>query len=113
MDNYKAQIAYDLSFWKLKMVKKPSIFNAFTTKVQTKINSYIPTKVHKAITAMIKPLAKTVLFGSTYTTSALPAKGFPFAGFPSVSIRMIFPRLEFNCCAWCLVCRCARSPVDK
>lgn len=53
-------------------MKKPSLFGNFAAKVQTKINSYIPIKVHKAITATIKQMVKVVLFGSTYTTSSLP-----------------------------------------
>lgn len=66
------KIAAELNSWKLRMLEKPSLMNRMTNSVQAKINSYIPAKVHKGITAAIRPMVKTVLFGSTYTTSALP-----------------------------------------
>lgn len=66
------QIKYELDFWQMELMKKPSMLGNLATKVQTKINSYIPAKVHKAITVTIKQMVKAVLFGSTYTTSALP-----------------------------------------
>ncbi|MFA6277498.1 MAG: EcsC family protein [Pedobacter sp.] len=72
MKNYEEQVNYELQFWKMELMKKPSMFGHLATKVQTKINSYIPTKVHKAITTTIKQMVKAVLFGSTYTTSAMP-----------------------------------------
>lgn len=72
MSNYEEQIGYELQFWKMELNKKPSILGNWATKIQTKINSYIPKKVHKAITVTIKQMVKAVLFGSKYTTSALP-----------------------------------------
>jgi hypothetical protein len=60
------------------MLKEPSMFNRLTDKVQHKINSYIPEKVHSAITLTIKTMVKGVLYGSTYTTSALPVKETTF-----------------------------------
>ena len=72
MENYEQQIKYELEFWQMELMKKPSMLGNLATKVQTKINSYIPAKVHKAITITIKQMVKAVLFGSTYTTSALP-----------------------------------------
>lgn len=78
MDNYEKQIAYEFEFWQMELMKNPSMMDNFTTKIQNKINSYIPTKVHKAITATIKQMVKAVLFGSTYTTSAMPDDSFSF-----------------------------------
>ncbi len=72
MEKYEEQVNYELQFWEMELMKKPSFLGNLATKVQTKINSYIPTKVHKAITATIKQMVKAVLFGSTYTTSAMP-----------------------------------------
>ncbi|MBB2147168.1 EcsC family protein [Pedobacter sp. LMG 31464] len=72
MGNYEEQINYELQFWEMELMKKPSLLGNLATKVQAKINSYIPTKVHKAITTTIKQMVKAVLFGSTHTTSATP-----------------------------------------
>ncbi|ALL08040.1 ABC transporter-associated protein EcsC [Pedobacter sp. PACM 27299] len=52
---------------------KPSFFNKITNNFQKKINSYIPEKIHTAITVTIKNMIKGVLYGSTYTTSNMPA----------------------------------------
>ncbi len=72
MNNYKQQAALELQFWKLEVMKKPSLVGNIATKVQGKINSYIPQKVHDAITATIKQMVKAVLFGSQVTSSDLP-----------------------------------------
>lgn len=63
------QIAFDeLKHWQKQMLRRPSILNNLSKRVQTKINSYIPEKVHKAITTAIKQMVRGVLFGSQYTT---------------------------------------------
>ena len=72
MDNYQQQIALELQFWKLEVMKKPSLMGNIATKVQGKINGYIPQKLHDAITATIKQMVKAVLFGSEITSSGLP-----------------------------------------
>ncbi|WGQ08515.1 EcsC family protein [Pedobacter gandavensis] len=71
--NYEEKITIELEFWKRKMRLKPSFFNKITNNVQKKINSYIPEKIHTAITVTIKNMIKGVLYGSTYTTSSMPA----------------------------------------
>ncbi len=72
MNNYKQQAALELQFWKLEVMKKPSLAGNIATKVQEKINSYIPQKVHDAITITIKQMVKAVLFGSEITSPNLP-----------------------------------------
>ncbi|RYG19955.1 MAG: EcsC family protein [Chitinophagaceae bacterium] len=74
MNTYEDQLNLELESWKREVMKKPSIFGNLASKVQAKINSYIPNKVHNTITFTIKQMVKAVLFGSTYTTSAMPHK---------------------------------------
>lgn len=69
---YEEKIKIELEFWKREMMQKPSFLNKVTNTVQKKINSYIPDKVHQAITTTMKGMVKTVLYGSKYTTSAIP-----------------------------------------
>ncbi|WP_285058748.1 EcsC family protein [Pedobacter ginsengisoli] len=69
---YTEKVMIELEFWKRDILEKPSMVDKLTSKVQKKINSYIPDKVHSAITAAIKTMVQTVLYGSTYTTSAIP-----------------------------------------
>lgn len=57
------------------MMRKPSLMNKLSKRMQTKVNSYIPEKVHKAITTAIKQMIRGVLFGAQYTTSEKPAPG--------------------------------------
>lgn len=66
---YDQKIISELEFWRYKILQKPSLLNQVTDKVQKKINSYIPDKIHQGITAAIKQMVKAVLFGSTFTTS--------------------------------------------
>ncbi len=56
------------------MLRRPSFFNKLSKKIQTKINTWIPEKIHKIITATIKQMIRGVLFGATYTT-AKPLSG--------------------------------------
>jgi len=51
------------------MMRKPSFFNKLSKKVQTKVNSWIPEKIHKAITVAIKQMIRGVLFGAQHTTA--------------------------------------------
>lgn len=46
------------------MQRKPSFTNRLAKKVQKKLNSYIPEKIHEAITVTIKQMIRVVLFGA-------------------------------------------------
>jgi hypothetical protein len=74
MNDYQQQIRSELTVWQGQMLQKPSFFNRLSKKVQVKINSWIPEKVHGAITTTIKQMIRGVLFGSSYTT-AKPLQG--------------------------------------
>lgn len=68
MDPYVVQISSELHAWQQQMMRKPSFFNNLSKKFQTKINNWIPEKVHKAITVAIKQMIRGVLFGARHTT---------------------------------------------
>lgn len=74
MNNYNQKIGIELEFWKREMMRKPSFLNRVTNNIQKKLNSYIPDKVHKTITTAMKAMVKTVLYGSTHTTSEIAPK---------------------------------------
>jgi hypothetical protein len=67
--NHDESAIIELRNWQRKMIKQPSAFGNFSRRMQTKINSYIPDKVHKAITAAIKEMIKTALFGAKHLNS--------------------------------------------
>lgn len=50
------------------MRRDPSYWNRATKKVQKKINSIIPEKIHQAITKAIKEITRAVILGSKFTT---------------------------------------------
>lgn len=65
---YEEQIAQELKAWQKKMDSNPSLLDKLSKRVQTKVNSYLPEKFHKAVTTAIKQMVRGVLFGGTYTT---------------------------------------------
>ena len=69
MDSYELLAHTELTAWQKKMMKRPSLLNDLSKKIQTKINTWIPEKVHAAITVTIKQMIRGVLFGAKYTTS--------------------------------------------
>ena len=69
MNPYNLLAYAELTSWQKRMLKKPSFINNISKKIQTKINSWIPEKVHNIITITIKQMIKGVLFGATHTTS--------------------------------------------
>lgn len=50
------------------MLRRPTMLNKLSKSVQNKLNSLIPEKVHKGITATIRNMVKAVLFGAKWTT---------------------------------------------
>ena len=69
MDNYQKEAFAELVIWQRNMMRSPGVINRLSKKIQTKINNWIPEKVHQAITATIKQLIRGVLFGAEYITS--------------------------------------------
>ena len=60
----------DLKLWQRKMLRRPGYFNRLSKAMQDKMNSWIPEKVHKAITVTIKQMIRGVLFGARWTTGS-------------------------------------------
>jgi len=51
------------------MMRRPSVMNALSKRVQTKINGWIPEKIHLVITESIKQMIRGVLFGAEKITA--------------------------------------------
>lgn len=69
MSPYDQTALYELVRWKDRMKRKPSFVNALSKKLQIRINSVIPEKVHLAITNAIKQMTRAVCFGAEFTTA--------------------------------------------
>lgn len=70
--SYEEIAQAELQVWQKKMLRKSSLFNNLSKKLQTKINSWIPEKVHNAITITIKQMIRGVLFGAKYGVAKSP-----------------------------------------
>ena len=70
MHSYELQALQELKTWQKKMSRKPGLVNRLSKKMQTRLNRFIPDKVHRAVTVTIKQMVRGVLFGATYTTRA-------------------------------------------
>jgi len=69
MTDYEELVSSELKTWQKKMLRRPGLLNNLSKKLQTKINSWIPEKVHNAITATIKQMIRGVLFGAKHSTA--------------------------------------------
>lgn len=67
LSEYDQFAVLELKLWQAKMLRPPSFANRIAGKMQRKINSYIPEKVHQVITGTIKRMIEVVLFGSELT----------------------------------------------
>lgn len=73
--SYEGHAYMELKQWQKKMMRNPSVMNKISKGLQTKMNSLIPEKLHKAITTAIRQMIKAVLFGAKFT-SGKPAMMF-------------------------------------
>ncbi len=69
--HYETTARKELEEWQLRMQRKPSLLNRASARMQRKLNSYIPEKVHAAITVIIKQMIRSVLFGAKVTTAEI------------------------------------------
>ena len=69
---YELQASKELKAWQKRMSRKPSVMNRLSKRFQVKLNSYIPARIHRAVTVTIKHMVRGVLFGATYTTRETP-----------------------------------------
>lgn len=63
---YREKAYIEMRKWQREMQKHPRLVHRLSRTVQSKINSYIPEKVHAAITVTLKQMIKGILFGSQY-----------------------------------------------
>jgi hypothetical protein len=77
MDEYRQVAIAELKRWQRKMLQKPSLLNKVSKRMQTRINAWIPEKLHMVITETIKQMIRGVLFGAEKIT-AKPLRGASF-----------------------------------
>lgn len=65
--HYEHKVQRELFEWEHKMFKPPGWLEKTSKTMSSKINHMIPAKVHDIITATIRSIVKTALFGAEYT----------------------------------------------
>lgn len=50
--------------WKMHFLRKDSMFERFSKRVQTKVNERIPEKIHAAVTESVKKMVEATMAGS-------------------------------------------------
>lgn len=63
-ENYLHYVEAELSLWLMEMKRPPGLFGKISYGVQGKVNSWIPEKIHRAVSIAIEGMVKTVLAGS-------------------------------------------------
>lgn len=69
MTGYEKIVGAELAAWQKKMLRRPGLLNSLSKKLQTKVNSWIPERVHSAVTTAIKQMVRGVLFGAKHTAT--------------------------------------------
>lgn len=75
MIQHEAEARRELLAWQAEMLREQGLFNRVARRFQSKINSYIPERVHETITTIIKQMTRAVLTGSHYTTQPAVMSG--------------------------------------
>src|SRR5690348_10144223 len=66
--SYEHMAEKELRTWQREMIRAPSIFNRLSARMQEKMNSILPEKLHQTLTVIIRQMVRGVLFGARYTT---------------------------------------------
>ncbi|NEW09278.1 EcsC family protein [Paenibacillus sp. SYP-B3998] len=76
---YEQQMKKQLRRWEIKLQKEPGMIEKASKSVQTRINNFLPDKVHKTITATVKGIVQTTLTGMDYMPKTAPLRGASLA----------------------------------
>lgn len=72
---YEQQVQRTLKRWEIKLQQPPGFIERTSKSVQTRINRLLPDKVHTTMTATVKGIIQTTLFGIGYVPAGLPLRG--------------------------------------
>lgn len=66
MENYSNYVQAELGLWIYQMKRPPSFTGRIAHGIQSKINDWIPEKVHQVVTTAIENMVKAVITGSSW-----------------------------------------------
>jgi len=64
---YEDKVSIELAIWEQRFTEAPGWLESTSKRIGERINHIIPAKVHNAITAAVKTIVRTALFGAEYT----------------------------------------------
>jgi hypothetical protein len=64
---YERAALVELQTWREQMLRGPGLLNRAAQSLQRRVNSYIPERVHVAVTAVIRQMTQAVIEGSNYS----------------------------------------------
>ncbi|MEF2965601.1 EcsC family protein [Paenibacillus sp. M1] len=67
--NYEYKVQREIADWEQKIFKPPGWLEKTSKTISSRINQFIPPKVHNVITTTIRSIVRTALFGAEYTPS--------------------------------------------
>lgn len=67
MNPYEQRIRIELHAWERRLAEPPGWLERASKTISGTINQIVPAKVHEAITAAVKGIVRTALFGAEYT----------------------------------------------
>lgn len=67
MTTYHERLSIRLSAWEQDVLQPAGFLERTSQKIGSRVNSLIPRKVHDAITATVRAIVRTALFGAEYT----------------------------------------------
>jgi EcsC protein family len=79
MTPYERKVQKDLLHWEKKILKKSSLVNRMSKRMQTKVQAMIPEKVQRVLTETIKKMTQVILFGSNIATIKKREEGLSLA----------------------------------
>lgn len=78
IQTYEDRVRVDLDRWVRRLLKPPGLLERTSKVLQTKVNDkIIPKKVHTVITATVKGLVKSVVFGLDFIPKSPPLDRIP------------------------------------
>lgn len=90
MNAYEDNIIRELKAWQQQMRQPASLASRLASRLQHKLNSLIPEKVHRLLTATIRQMVRGVLLGAGLTTPQKPAPASIFLQEAAVRRRISF-----------------------
>jgi len=75
MNEYELKVWSEVEDWKRKITRRSGMIKRVSKKAQSRVNDWIPEKVHELMTESIKGMVKATLFGSQVTTNKEQAHG--------------------------------------